>query len=423
MAFSLSPAVTVTEIDLTTVVPQVATTNTGLVGEFRWGPCKDITLVESEDVLVRKFGKPDTDNASTWFTAASFLSYGDTLRLVRMVASDAKNAAGDLATAPLILNDHEFELNLADGDYTTVDCMSSAKYPGVLGNSLKVSMCPSSKAFSMDIAGSTSSGTHLLAAMGVTFNTLAAGSYIVVKTSANASNVGVRRRVVSVDNDVCGAVLSSAFPLDIITGDTLTFEWEYKANFGVPPTTSPYASDKGGSNDQCHVVVVDEDGLFSGLAGQVVEKYAFLSKASDNKSEDGANNFFQALVNKKSNYARILNVPVDCVGTSTTAFATAVAPVTESLVGGVDGAAAITDGEIMQGYDLFSNAETVDISLLMLAAHSTAVAIYVVSNICESRKDCIALISPEMSDVVNNANPLDAVVLTREAINISSSLF
>ena len=55
MAFQLSPGVNITEIDLTTVVPAVATSDGAFAGVFRWGPIGERVLVDSENILVSRF--------------------------------------------------------------------------------------------------------------------------------------------------------------------------------------------------------------------------------------------------------------------------------------------------------------------------------------------------------------------------------
>ena len=83
MAFQLSPGVNVTEIDLTTVVPTVSTSVGAIAGLFNWGPVGQRVLVDTEDSLVKYFGKPSNYNAETWFTAANFLSYNNSLYVSR----------------------------------------------------------------------------------------------------------------------------------------------------------------------------------------------------------------------------------------------------------------------------------------------------------------------------------------------------
>ena len=83
MPFQLSPGVLVKEIDLTNVVPAVATSIGAMAGAFQKGPVGEITAIGSEQELVKVFGKPNGSNFETWFTAANFLQYGNALRIVR----------------------------------------------------------------------------------------------------------------------------------------------------------------------------------------------------------------------------------------------------------------------------------------------------------------------------------------------------
>jgi hypothetical protein len=106
MAFQLSPGVLVTERDLTLVVPAVATTNAGFVGDFKWGPSDEIRVIDSENNLRRTFGLPDNDVAEDWFTAASFLAYGNNLQVIRVVGSSALNAGTDAGV--LISNEVDY---------------------------------------------------------------------------------------------------------------------------------------------------------------------------------------------------------------------------------------------------------------------------------------------------------------------------
>jgi len=77
MPFQLSPGVNVTEVDLTTVVPAVATTDGAIAGIFHWGPVGERVLIDSEVNLSLRFGRPTSFNAETWFTAANFLAYSN----------------------------------------------------------------------------------------------------------------------------------------------------------------------------------------------------------------------------------------------------------------------------------------------------------------------------------------------------------
>ena len=87
MAFQLSPGVNVSEVDLTTIVPAVGTTEGAFAGRFNWGPADQVVTISSEVELVSTFGKPDSNNFTDFFTAANFLSYARNLKVVRAVGN------------------------------------------------------------------------------------------------------------------------------------------------------------------------------------------------------------------------------------------------------------------------------------------------------------------------------------------------
>lgn len=147
---SASPAVVVKEIDLTGGVPNVQSTTGAIVGNFRWGPAEQRVLIDNETNLANTFASPDSANTIDWHSASYFLRYSGSLQVVREVTSDALNArssTGQLATdsdgglgTPVVKNETDFlgqEAALAAASHTFV-----AKYPGELGNGIKVSICP-----------------------------------------------------------------------------------------------------------------------------------------------------------------------------------------------------------------------------------------------------------------------------------------
>lgn len=140
MAFQLSPGVLVTEKDLTSVVPSVATTAGGFAGAFAWGPAEQVITIDSENSLVERFGKPNDTNYASFFTAANFLSYGNNLQVVRTIPAAAKNSVST-GTAILIKNREHYDSTYADGSAAVG--VFAAKYPGVLGDSIRVSMADS----------------------------------------------------------------------------------------------------------------------------------------------------------------------------------------------------------------------------------------------------------------------------------------
>ena len=166
MAFQVSPGVNVSEVDITGIVPAVATTEGAIAGWFRWGPAEERNLISSEEELVDTFGEPDSTNFNTFFTAANFLSYGNKLYVARAIPSDALNAAvlqnqsttvnGSTAGhTELIKNQEHFDSKTMSS--VAGDAAFIAKYPGALGNSLRVSVCDSALAFESTFTGQTNS--------------------------------------------------------------------------------------------------------------------------------------------------------------------------------------------------------------------------------------------------------------------------
>jgi len=204
--------------------------------------------------------------------------------------------------------------------------------------------------------------------------------------------------------------------------------WAYAGNFDSAPGTSAYAADKGGSNDELHVIVIDEDGLFSGSAGTVLEKYSFVSKAADAKLPDGTNNFYKNVINNSSKYIWWGNHPLTKISGSSNwgsqaagiTFANTTANATVSLTGGVS-ADSPSAGNLQSAFAQFANDELYDVSLIPLGAVNAATATFVINNVAEVRKDCIVFVSPELGDVVNNIGDEAAdVVSFRDSLPSSS---
>ena len=151
MASLVSPGVQVKEIDLTNVVPAVSTSIGGYAGAFSWGPVEEVRTVSSEKELAETFGLPpktDVSVSQSFLTAASFLKYSSSLKVVRAgAASGYKNAtSGSGGTSGVQINNfaaYEASFNANSGSVG----YAGAKYPGTLGNGLIVSICPAAAAF------------------------------------------------------------------------------------------------------------------------------------------------------------------------------------------------------------------------------------------------------------------------------------
>jgi len=431
MAFQLSPGVNVSEIDLTTIVPSVATSIGALAGEFAWGPSSEVITIGDEVQLVERFGFPDSTNFEYWFTAANFLAYGNNLKLVRAVNKDhgtgSLNASANVNGAILIENEEDYENN--HGTANTTNGPFVAKYPGARGNSLRTSICPSANAFSSNL-----SALHSITANALNISVDSTTVINVDKSGGpDVNNYVVARDKVSVDGgttyldvvsvNATSIVVASAITTNITVGDPLIRKWQYHDDFKVAPGTSDYVSGRGGSGDELHVIVVDEDGKFSDAANTVLEKYAFVSKASDAITGEGSTNFYKELINRGSSKVwwtghqpGALNWG-DAANTAT--YTNIDTPFSSSLVGGVDGT--IATANVVTAFDEFADADSVDISLIMTGPGDQTVATHVIDNIAITRKDCVAFLSPRRADVVNNAGSETSDITTYRNLLTSTS--
>ena len=431
MAFQLSPGVLVTEKDFTSVVPGVASTIGAFVGDFQWGPAGEITTISSENLLVERFFEPNTANAAGWLTAASFLAYGNNLKVVRVLDDDtAKNAVAS-GTATLIKNDDDYVNNHGSGEGS--NGMWAAKYPGAMGNSLKVSFADSSNYDTNSVASVTitAGGSSYTSAPTVTFSAPPAGG---VTATGTATISGDAVSAVTITNP--GNGYTSAPTISFSGGGgsgaaataVLATDWSYKSFFSFAPLTSLYTQAKLGSNDELHLVVVDEDGLFTGTIGTILERFEGLSKASDAKGLDGESIFYKDVINAQSKYIYWTDHPA---GDSTWGNAQAnqaftsgftAAESTVSLSGGVDDAP--DSGDIQTGWSLFADKESIDVSLLITGEISTTDQKWVQDNIARVRKDCVAFVSPQKASVVNNSgSEVTDTIANRNALTGTSYSF
>jgi len=422
MAFQVSPGVQVNEVDLTNVVPAVATSIGAIAGHFTTGPVSQITAIGSEQELVAIFGKPTSDNYETWFTAANFLQYSNALRVVRADMAGSKNATAD-GTGLQINNDDVYNANYAGGQGSVGEW--AAKFPGAYGNALAVSICSNATAYEQT-ASSTVDGAHIVGATtlavtsGADFNV---GDIIYLQeadgqqyevTAIAVNNLTIRQLDVA-----SGGGLKSA----MAGGEAIRRRWRFYDLFDGAPGTSTWAADKNISADEMHIVVYDATGGITGydndLAGQrgtsVIETYGFVSQAASARTAQGGSNFYPNVVNTGSSYVRwmdhdstLTNAGTDVAsGSSYASTAGKAGVLTDTLTGGTDGTAsplAATVGELDIAYDKFSDADTVDINLVMAGkspnstdgvTHATSII-----DLCEFRKDCVGFISPRRADVV-----------------------
>jgi phage tail sheath protein FI len=566
MAFQVSPGINVSEIDLTTTVPSLATTVGAFGGVFRWGPVGKFILVDSENTLTARYGKPTSDNFETFFTAANFLAYGNALYVSRAavttgfsntVSVGSVNLQGN-STVILTGNNHgvasgqavfgagipagtfvssvtanstalavvltanatsstDAQLNFFantlalnavanSGVVELADCIVKnaddfedkgpanatfastqfvARYPGDLGNSLKVSMCDSVSQYNRTInpfsntsvgGAATTYRLDQLAAAGISINVNSAVAnvfltwdsgastltYAETKTAANtvlqSLSVG---DFIELGNTTTGTQTLKIKSLPAITSEdtvtqayfNITFEdtwnraqnftantiarkWEHFNTIPTAPGTSRFLSDRGLTTvDQVSVVVIDEDGQISGVPGTVLEVYENLSRASDAIREDGTTAFYKTIINDNSRYVWATNDRAEAPTATAAALAnsTTSLPLTESFVGGRDGVNenTATVAALAAAYDLFADATTVDVSLIMAgksvgASNGAQLANYLIDNIADVRKDCVVFVSPQKEDVVGSGvegSQAANIVEFRQSLRNSSYAF
>lgn len=458
MTVNISPAVQWREIDQTITTPGVATSTGAFVGDFIWGPVNDVTQVTNENVLVSRFGQPTSTTFASFFTAKNFLDYSNNLMLIRVGKTGQWNAS-DKGIPIYIPNevtyrqtvDPNYERNDFDRDMNTVaydfpvdfdveqydenDMVPpviaySAKYPGVIGNSLKLSMADAAT-YSRPFTGtiSVTANSKVITGIGTKFtDEFTVGSYIVFKHDVRS----YVKQVVSVTSDTVLEVNT----VSIITASDLTGEvrWEYYNLFGYAPIDSDKALSMGASGDGLHIVLIDEDGKFSGTKGTVLETFENVSKALNATKTDGTTGYYKNALNK-GKYVWWLAHPdptkMTNVGTEwgsvcqpDTPFRNLVNPITVSFGGGADGDQP-TSGDYFSAYDLFKNTELLDISLLMTGKATIDVQRYVIQNVAEVRLDCVAFVSPSDFDgtplIGDRAETLEKILDWQEAIGLSSS--
>ena len=387
MAFQLSPGVNVTEKDVTLIVPAVATTPAGMVAPFQWGPANEPVLVTSERELATNFGSPissiydgaDPEYATYWFTASNFLSYGNNLTVVRALNENYHTAVNTEAIGT-DGNGIPVTETQATGEWTGVFNDASyreftfasemkwcAKFPGDLGNDIQVII------------------------------------------------------------------------LDAGYTDSTTEGTEYLEEFDSTPGTSLFFRDLGfnTANDEIHILVINGSGKWTGVKGTVLERFAYLSKCIDARKPDGTNNYYVNVVNNNSQYIRWTNHPTHTAGSNqslwgksyldfspngTTSFAKiADESVIYTLAGGsLEGSTwESLDQELIQFYQThFADGETNDASLL-LAGPMGASAARSIIQIAETRKDCIAFVSPKADSIETLS--LSDITGYRNSLNLSSS--
>jgi len=365
MAFQVSPGVEVKEIDLTNVVPAVSTSIGAIAGAFAWGPVEQIVQVGSENQLVERFFEPNDTTFKYFMPAAQFLQYSNDLRVVRANVEGNVNAVAVPNSAGisevLVKNEEDFE------SQTFVEGSEFiAKYPGELGNSITVHMVTNQTAF-----------------------------------------------------------------------ETPEFE-RFAGLFDFPPSTTDFAAERNIENDELHIVVVDEDGRITGTSGEVLEIFSGLSQAGDAKKSDGTTNYYVDVINNQSEYvwigvednslseSGVKSTDTDSLVETSTGFefSTQFSVMTFDLTGGADGEPLNPSvGELTTAYDLFNDAETVDVNLIIGVPAPEGDDVTLATNliaIAENRRDVVVFASPAISRTVNNVDAVTDVIEWADQLPSSS---
>ena len=464
MSFLVSPGVHVKEIDLTNVVPAVATSIGAIAGPFEKGDVSNIVNISSEEELVKTFGKPNSNNFEWWFTAASFLQYSDSLKVIR-AESGITNAIAS-GTAVLIRDTDHYNGSYADGQGSVGEW--AARTAGTWGNSLGVSICANSTAWE-ESAATTTSAEESAGQTDISVtdaSTIGIGDIVYFQES-NGDQYEVTARNETSDtitikflDDPNGAGLQST----ISSGTNIRRRWRFYDLFDAAPGTSALSTENGrGTGDEMHIVVYDTTGDISGFDVDanskrtmgVLETYANVSKNSGAKTSQGGNNYYADIMFTQSSYVywmdhnssganwgtnvdgasgtivmngtdgsasnagdNIVFNQTDSGGTDqgdnitlesgTQGYSELDTPTKSELSGGTDDYS-VTAGELDLAYDKFADTESQDVNLI-LAGPSGAVADTssgmdthgtMIIDLCEVRKDCVGFISPYRASIVN----------------------
>ena len=424
MAFLVSPGVQVKEVDLTNVVPAVATSIGAIAGAFEKGPVSEVTSISSEEELVKIFGKPkNTSNQfETFYSAANFLQYSDALRVVRAESGVLNATAG--STGLLIRNTEHYLESFADGQGSVGEW--AARTAGIHGNSLGVSICSDATDYEQtavtttsaeESAGQTTISVTDATVFGVgdivNFGESNNEEYEVTQVNDSGSSDTI---VIKLKDDPNGAGLQNT----ISSGTNIRRRWRFYDLFDAAPGTSSFATQNGrGTADELHIVVYDRQGLISGFdvdsngnrTNGVLETFANLSKNNTAKSPQGDSIYYPDVIYRQSEFVYWMdhntggtNWGTDIDGTTggdllldgtdssstdagdkvlldstdggsdagdnidledgTSGYAGLSAPTISNLSGGTDDYA-VTAGELEIAYDRFEDTESLDVNLII----------------------------------------------------------
>ena len=441
MGFQVSPGVEVKEVDLTNIVPAVSTTIGAVCGPFEKGPVSEITSISSEKQLVEVFGKPNANNFEYFFTAANFLQYSNSLRVVR-TESALKNASSG-GSGVLIRNTLHYQESFADGQGTHGTW--SARTAGIHANGIKIDICDKNNFSEMsnkqvnDASASAAEATITMDAFDaadfavgevIEFYSDAGGTvfatgheaqkYEITAVDTSAETITIRQL-----DDPAGSGLIA----DLADDSYVKRYWRFSDLFDTAPGTSEFATARGVLDDEIHIVVYDSSGRQTGfdndVAGErlnsVLETFAFVSKHPEATTPQGNSNYYPDVIYRDSKFVYWGDHPTAAIDASGdwgqplssdlsvqgskffNKLSTGVENVDRSTLANGTDDYAVTDGEQLTSYARFDDGEAVDVNLIMAAKATSTLATNLVT-IVEKRKDALVFISPERSDVVGVAD-------------------
>ena len=425
----LSPGVDIQERDLTLGSIETVEVNVGAIaGSFTKGPVLTPVRISSEAQLIEIFGEPSEANAETWWTAASFLSYGGVLEVVRCATSGQLTASDDATTSPYLLSITTKEIYEETYFTATANPFKwAARDVGSQANAIKVAVIDKGADISLTLDGSlsvTTIGTQVQ-------NTASTKSGYIYAWDATTNTVSL---ITSDDWDTSDVVENGVTDRNISAvadwyDSQIVFTGLPWSSIGPRPGTSPYVAARGGANDEMHVVVYDSTGGITGVPNTLLEKHTYVSKSNNAKTSQGSGNYYPSVVLEKSNYVywgshetAVYDVSANQAATggniagtnnagsdSTTTFDLFGAPTTYTFQKGAETGTA-TSGEIISGLQEFADTETVQIDYVIMGpgdpqskTNTQAIAAKVLQ-IADTRKDCVGFLSPFRGDVVGVTN-------------------
>jgi len=425
----LSPGVEIQERDLTLGSIETVEVNVGAIaGPFAKGPVLTPVRITTESQLLDTFGEPSDANAETWWTAASFLSYGGVLDVVRCATSGQLTASDDGTTSPYLLSITTKDVYEATYFGASANPFKwAARDVGADGNAIKVAVIDKGADVSLKLDGAlatTTIGTQIA-------NTSANKSGYIYAWDAGTNTVSIITSDTWTTSDV---VENGVTDLNVTTisdwydaQDVFTgLKW---SSIGPRPGTSTHVAARGGANDEVHVAVWDSTGVITGTPNTLLEKFTYASKANNGKTAQGAGNYYPQIVLDQSNFVywgahetAVYDVSANQAASggniagsgnagsdSTTTFDLFAEPTSYTLAKGAETLGA-SSGEIITGLQEFADTETVQIDYLLQGpgdiankSNTQAVAASVLA-IASSRKDCVGFLSPYRGDVVGVTN-------------------